>query len=108
MIAANASGVVPVGSTPLAYHGQGDRREEQRGSVGLGPFQRLGGDLAGRAGAVLDDHGVTDGAGYGLHAHARCEIARAAGLHRDEDSHRLREGRLRYRRFMTPCGRGCG
>ena len=62
---------------------------EQRVAVGRAPRHCIGGDVAARAGAVLDDHRLAEAHGKLLAHHARQHVGRRARPDGDEDAHRL-------------------
>ena len=72
-------------------HGHDDRRQQERGAVGCGVFERFRSDASGGAGPVLDDDRLPDGLPDTVGEQARSEVCRAARGHRNEDPDRARE-----------------
>ena len=68
---------------------QAHRGDEQRVAVGLRLGDVLGGDVAGRAGAVLDDHALAQRRRHVLGDLARDDVVRRAGTERHHDRDRL-------------------
>jgi hypothetical protein len=70
--------------------------EQQRVTVGRRPHDRLGGDIAGAARAVLDHDRLPEPARQPLRDQPPENVVRAAGGKADEETHRL--GRIGLRR----------
>ncbi|MCY1382577.1 hypothetical protein D9M69_706110 [compost metagenome] len=64
-------------------------RQHDGVAVGLGARHQIGGDLAGRAGAVLDDHGLPQGGLQAFADQSGDDIAGAARAECRDHFHRL-------------------
>ena len=87
----------------VRQRGRADRepvlREEQRVAIRRALSDRIGGQVARRAGARLHIHALPPVRGQAVGHHPRDDVGRAAGGVADDDPHRLRRVlRIRYRR----------
>ena len=99
-----------LGIEVVVDHQRRRRRREQRVAVGLGLGDRLGADIAGRSGAVLDHDRLPPFARQPVGKDARHHVGGAAGRERHDDLDRTRGIVLRvqagYRRKQSrraPC-----